>query len=104
MRCIIKVTIPVETGNEAIRTGKLQKTMKGIIDELKPEAAYFFAIGPGRRGGIFVVDLKDTAQIPMVAEPFFLAFNADVQIMPVMNLEDLMKAGPHIETAVKKYA
>jgi hypothetical protein len=40
----------------------------------------------------------------MVAEPFFLALNASVKIVPAMTLEDLMKAGPHIENAVKKYA
>jgi hypothetical protein len=40
----------------------------------------------------------------MVAEPFFLAFNASVEVFPAMTLEDLMKAGPHIESAIKKYA
>ena len=103
MRCIIKVNCPVEAGNEAIKTGKLQKTIKSVLDELKPEAAYFTA-ERGQRGGIFVVDLKDPSQIPMVAEPFFLAFNATVEIFPAMTVEDLMKAGPHIENAVKKYA
>ena len=103
MRCIVKVTFPVEAGNEAIRTGKLQKNIKSILDELKPEAAYFYA-EHGRRGGILVVDLKDPSQIPMVAEPFFLAFNAAVQIFPAMTIEDLMKAGPHFESVIKKYA
>ena len=103
MRCIIKVNIPIEAGNEAIRTGKLRKTIKSVIEELKPEAAYFTA-ERGQRSGIFVVDLKDPSQIPMVAEPFFLAFNASVEILPAMTLEDLMKAGPHIEKAIKNYA
>ena len=102
MRCIVKVTFPVEAGNEAIKSGKLQKLIKGVIEDLKPEAVYFTAVN-GQRGGFFVVDLKDPSQIPMVAEPFFLALNASVQIMPAMTPEDLMKAGPHIEKAVKKY-
>jgi hypothetical protein len=102
MRCIVKVTFPVEAGNEAIKSGKLQKVIKGVIEDLKPEAVYFTAVN-GQRGGFFVVDLKDPSQIPMVAEPFFLALNASVQIMPAMTPEDLMKAGPHIEKAVKKY-
>ena len=101
MRCILTITIPVEKGNEAIRSGKLQKTMKNFIDETKPEAAYFFAIGDGQRGGFFVVDLKEPSQIPMVAEPFFLGLNAKVTIQPAMTIEDLMKAGPHIEKAAK---
>jgi hypothetical protein len=40
----------------------------------------------------------------MVAEPFFLALNASVEIHPAMTLEDVMKAGPQIENTVKKYA
>ncbi len=103
MRCIIKVNFPVERSNEAAKSGKLAKNLKSILDDLKPEAAYFTA-ERGQRGGIFVVDLKDASQIPMVAEPFFLALNATVEILPAMTIEDLMKAGPHIENAVKKYA
>lgn len=101
MRCIIKVKIPVETGNETIKNGKLQKTFKSFVDEMKPEAAYFFAVGDGDRGAIFVVDLKEASEIPLVAEPFFLGLNAKVSIHPAMNWEDLTKAGPHIEKAVK---
>jgi len=32
-----------------------------------------------------------------------LAFNAKVEFRPAMNLEDLKKAGPGIERAVKTY-
>lgn len=103
MRCIIKVQFPVEKSNEAAKAGKMSKSLKAILDEIKPEAAYFTA-ERGQRGCILVVDLKDASQIPMVAEPFFLAMNASVEILPAMTLEDLMKAGPHIENAVKKYA
>jgi hypothetical protein len=103
MRCIVKVSFPVETSNEAIKSGKLQKAVKSILEQLKPEAAYFTA-ERGMRGGIFVVDLKDPSQLPMVAEPFFLAFNANVEVLPAMTPEDLMKAGPHIEKAIKNYA
>lgn len=103
MRCIIKVNFSVEKSNEAAKSGQLGKKLKSILDELKPEAAYFTA-EHGQRGGIFVVDLKDPSQIPLVAEPFFLAFDATVKILPAMTLDDLMKAGPHIENAVKKYA
>ena len=101
MRCILEVSIPVEKGNEAMKSGKLQKTLKRFIDEMKPEAAYFFAVGEGHRGGIMVLDLKEPSQIPMVAEPFFLGLNAKVRIQPAMTIEDLMKAGPHIEKAIK---
>ena len=41
--------------------------------------------------------------MPAIVEPWFLAFNANVQLLPVMLPEDLEKAGPGIEDAVKKY-
>ncbi len=53
--------------------------------------------------GSIVFDMKDTSQIPAVAEPWFLAFNAKVSLRPVMTPEDLGKAGPSIGEAVKKY-
>jgi hypothetical protein len=70
---------------------------------LKPEAAYFTSGASGERGGFIVFDLKDTSQIPAVAEPFFLAFNAKVTFSPAMNAQDLAHALPGIEKAVKEY-
>ena len=102
MRCLLKVTIPVDAGNAAISNGTLPKTIESILGELKPEAAYF-AEDSGQRTGFIFFDLKETSQIPAVAEPWFLAFNADVEFHPAMNLEDLKKAGPGIERAVKTY-
>src|SRR5438093_1813561 len=102
MRCLLKVSIPVDTGNAAISDGTLPRTIESILAELKPEAAYFSEEN-GKRTGFIFFDLKETSQIPAVAEPWFLAFNAQVQIHPAMNLEDLKKAGPGIERAVKNY-
>jgi hypothetical protein len=70
----------------------------------KPEAAYFGTGASGERGGFIVFDLKETSQIPAIAEPFFLAYNAQVTFFPVMNAEDLAKAGPGIEKAVKEHS
>jgi len=103
MRVLMKVTLPVETGNEAISNGTLGTTLQSILAEQKPEAAYFFA-QEGKRGGIVVVDMKDTAQIPALAEPWFLAFNANVEFHPVMTAEDVARALPAIEQTVRKYA
>jgi hypothetical protein len=102
MRCLLKAVIPVENGNAAISDGSLPITIESILADLRPEAAYF-AEDNGKRTGFIFFDLKDPSQIPAVAEPWFLAFNAHVELRPAMNLEDLKKAGPGIDKAVKNY-
>ena len=92
----------VEAGNDLARKGTLGSTVQSILAELKPEAAYFMAEN-GRRGGILIVDISDASQIPAIAEPWFLAAKAKVEFIPAMRPEDLAKAGPSSEAAVKKY-
>jgi hypothetical protein len=98
----MKVSIPVEAGNARAADGSLGKTIESILADLKPEAVYF-AADNGQRTGFIVFDLKDPSQIPAVAEPWFLAFDAHIEVQPAMNLEDLKNAGPGIERAVKNY-
>ena len=103
MRMMVQMTIPVEAGNHAVRTGTLGTTVERIVKDLKPEAAYFFATEAGERGGFMVFEMQDTSQIPSVAEPLFLAFNAKLKFIPVMNSQDLANAMPGIEKAAKQY-
>jgi hypothetical protein len=103
MRFLVKVNIPVEAGNAAAKAGKLGETIQSILAEMKPEAAYF-TDDAGQRTGYIVLQMQDAAQIPAIAEPWFLAFNASIEIHPVMIPDDLAKAGPAIERAVKSYA
>lgn len=103
MRFLVKVNIPVEAGNAAAKAGKLGDTIQSILAEMKPEAVYFTDDG-GQRTGFIVLDMQDASQIPAIAEPWFLAFNARIEIHPVMVPEDLAKAGPAIERAVTKYS
>ena len=103
MRMLLRVSIPVETGNAAAKAGTLGTTVQSILADLKPEAAYFFADDNGNRSGSIVFDMKDSSQIPAIAEPWFLAFNAKVSFRPVMNPQDLGAAGPSITEAAKKF-
>jgi hypothetical protein len=103
MRCLLKVSIPVAQGNAAVSDGTLGPTIGSILNDLKPEASYF-AEDNGVRTGFIFFNLENASQIPAVAEPWFLAFNAQVEIHPAMNLEDLKNATPGIENAVKKYS
>ena len=77
--------------------------MEKILKDLKPEAAYFFADDDGQRSGSIVFDMKDASEIPAVAEPWFLAFNSKVSFRPIMNPQDLAKAGPAIGNAAEQY-
>ena len=103
MRMMIQISIPVEAGNEAARTGAFGAPFQKIVDSLKPEAAYFTAGASGERGGFIVFDMKETSEIPGIAEQFFLGYNARVTLSPVMNAADLKNAAPGIEKAVKTH-
>lgn len=102
MRILFKISIPVLEGNMAAVKGKLGSTIESIINQQKPEAAYF-GEEEGSRTGYIVVDLKNASEIPRYAEPWFLAFNALIEIHPVMTLQDLKNAGASIEAAAKEY-
>jgi hypothetical protein len=88
---MLKVRFPVEASNKALKEGTLEKTMGKMLEQLKPEAAYFFPDG-GCRAAIFVFNLKEPSDIAVSVEPFFAAMNAEAYLTPVMNADDL-KAG-----------
>lgn len=102
MRFLVKAKWDVDAGNELARKGELGSLVATIIDEQKPEAAYFIADG-GCRTALLVMDMENASQIPAIAEPWFLAVNASIEFTPLMLLEDLQEAGPAIEQAVAKY-
>jgi hypothetical protein len=103
MRFLMKVNIPVESGNAAAKAGKLGATIQSILADLKPEAAYF-TDNDGRRAGFIFFEMQDASQIPAIAEPWFLALNASIELHPVMVPDDLARASGAIEQAVKKYS
>jgi hypothetical protein len=103
MRFMLRMSMPAEQGNAVIKDGSLGPTIQSILEELQPEAAYFTTVD-GCRGGYIVLNMEDASQIPAVAEPFFLAFGATIEVDPVMSPEDLANATPAIEQAVQKYA
>ena len=102
MRFLVKVNIPVEAGNGAAKAGKLGTTIQSILADLKPEAVYF-TDDNGQRTAFLFLEMQDASLIPAIAEPWFLAFNASIEIHPVMVPDELAKAGGAIEQAVKKY-
>lgn len=88
MRIMMRVSIPAEPGNAAIKSGELARIIQNFMAENKPEAAYF-GTNDGLRTAYFVVDVADSSRIPVLAEPFFMGMQAHIDLQPVMNAEDL---------------
>ncbi len=98
MRTLVRISMDTGAGNTAIKNGTLEKLIASTMQELKPEAAYFFADG-GKRTASFIFDLKSSSDIPSIAEPWFMGVNASIEFIPVMNADDV-KAG--LEKAARK--
>lgn len=90
MRVLLRATLDTEKANEAVRSGKLPEVISRTLDQLKPEAAYFGPLG-GRRTALLVFDMQDSSELPPTGEPFFTELNAEVEVSPIMNADDLRK-------------
>ena len=101
MKMLLTVEIPHEPFNSLVRSGKAGEMIGRILDAIRPEAAYFTE-QDGTRCGIFVVDVKNSSDVPAFAEPFFLNFQANCKFRILMSPEDLQKAG--LEDLGKKWA
>jgi hypothetical protein len=90
MRMMLRIWMPVESSNSAVKDGSLPRAFQSLSERLKPEAAYFFP-DDGKRSALFVFDMQDASQIPSIVEPLFAGMNAAVKLCPVMNAGDLAK-------------
>jgi hypothetical protein len=101
MRCALQIKIPAEAGNAAFKSGKLGESIAAFVEKWRPEAAYFFP-REGQRSTLFIVNVDDPSQIPALVEPFFVGLNAEVELTPVMNFEDLKKGLGAIEKELRR--
>jgi len=92
MRMLMIVTVPHHKFNAAVNDGTASAKIGKILEAIKPESVHFTEIC-GKRSAFIVVDLPDASKIPSLAEPWFLTFEADVQIHPVMTPDDLKRSG-----------
>ena len=99
---MLKANMNTEKANDLARQGKLGSAIQAILAGLKPEAAYFYE-EDGERTGFIVFDMKESSEIPGIAEPWFLAFNAKITLRPAMTPQDLAAGLPGMEKAVKAY-
>lgn len=84
--------MPHEPFNTLAREGIVPGKLHEIIDELQPEVAYFTE-QDGKRAAVLVLDVDHPSQVPSLAEPFFMVFDADVHFQLCMTPEDLGSAG-----------
>jgi len=91
MRMLMHIHLPLEPFNTAVRDGTASGKVQRILEAIKPEAVYF-SEHHGQRGGILVVNVKDPSDVPVLAEPWFLTFNAQVEFRIAMTPEDLGRA------------
>ena len=92
MRLLVDIDVPHEPFNSMVRDGTAGGTLERILGDIKPEAVYFTERN-GHRGATLIVDLEKASDLPSVAEPWFLNFNADCRFRIVMSPEDLAQAG-----------
>jgi hypothetical protein len=103
MRFLVRATIPVETGNDMIRSGpEMDALLQKVLGEVRPEAVYFCAEN-GHRTLYLVVDMTDASELPRIAEPFWLSLSCDVEFIPAMTQADFAKAATHIASAASKF-
>ena len=60
MRILMKINIPVEQGNAAMKDGSFGSKVQSILEDAKPEAAYF-AEDNGERTAFIVVNIDDAS-------------------------------------------
>jgi hypothetical protein len=89
MRVLVRIILPNEAGNRAIKDQNFIKNIQSFMDNYKAEAA-FFTPSNGDRSANFIIDMPSSDMMATIAEPFF-EMGAKVEMQPVMNLEDLKK-------------
>ena len=102
MKFLVTFSFPVDRGNEVLKDPEFGAKVHEALTDMKAEHAYFTAVN-GQRGGIMIVNMNDASEIPTIGETRFQWLQADIDIQPVMTPEDLAKAGPNIEAALKKW-
>jgi hypothetical protein len=102
MKFLIRAKIPTEDGNKMLQDPNYLRKLEKYINRVKAEATYFFE-ADGERVAAFIVNIQSADQIPVLAEPLFSGMGANVELHPVMSLEDLKKGIPQAVVEVNSY-
>ena len=101
MRMLVTVEMPHEPFNTLVRNGKAGEILARILESTKPDVI-FFTEQDGHRGAVMSLNINDSSEIPALAEPWFLNFNADCRFRIAMTPEELGNSG--LDAIAKKWA
>ncbi|MEU9058222.1 hypothetical protein AB0D13_04785 [Streptomyces sp. NPDC048430] len=87
MRMLLTAQADTVTAHRSVSDGTMPKIIEEVVEQLKPEAAYF-TLRNGQRACLMVFGMQESAQMPPLMEPLFLA-GSKIALQPVMNLGDL---------------
>jgi hypothetical protein len=99
---MVTFRFPATEGNEILRSGKIDKVFGQLLEELKPEAAYFYPVN-GQRGGHLIVNMTEGTDVLRVGEKIWFGLNAEVEMTPVMAPEDIQKGLGEIQGIIQSY-
>ncbi len=91
MKMLVNVLCPVEPFNSMVRNGTAGEIIGRIVKDIKPESIYFTE-HEGNRGAVMVVNVANASDVPSIAEPWYLNFEAICEFRIAMSPDDLMKA------------
>jgi hypothetical protein len=88
MRTLLKVVMDTTAANQAFADGTLPQIINSVVETIKPEATYF-TVSNGKRTGYFFFDMTNSSQMPQIGEILFTKLNAEIELTPVMNQDEL---------------
>ncbi|MGE0617146.1 MAG: hypothetical protein AB7P04_16065, partial [Bacteriovoracia bacterium] len=95
-------TLENEAGNQLCADKEMNRKMKTLLTEVRPEN-FYFGIKNGQRAFFCVVNVEGSHELPRITEPFWLGFRANVECTAIMTQEDFRKSVNHIESSVRKF-
>ena len=101
MRLLMQVTFPTARFNDLWRSGQVGPKIRKILEDIKPQAAYFGKQTGGQRGAVIVVDVASESDYVRFTEPWLLTFDAQIETSICMTAEDIGKVD--YESLTKKY-
>lgn len=91
MRMLVNVMFPIEPFNSMVKNGTAGELIGKVIEDIKPESIYFTEM-EGSRAAVMIVNISEESDVPRIAEPWFLNFEAHCEFRVAMTADDLMSA------------